>query len=42
MTIGLATKSELVWGTYFLLEALLALTGGSTPPGSKAIPNANR
>jgi hypothetical protein len=27
MTIGLATKSELVWGTYFLLEALLALTG---------------
>ena len=25
--IGLATQSELVWGTYFLLEALLSLTG---------------
>lgn len=25
--IGLATQSELVWGSYFLLEALLSLTG---------------
>jgi len=25
--IGLATSHELVWGTYFLLESLLALTG---------------
>jgi unsaturated chondroitin disaccharide hydrolase len=25
--IGLATNHELVWGTYFLLESLLALTG---------------
>jgi unsaturated chondroitin disaccharide hydrolase len=25
--IGLATRSELVWGTYFLLESLLTLTG---------------
>ncbi|MQA78453.1 MAG: hypothetical protein GEV10_08235 [Streptosporangiales bacterium] len=25
--IGLATRNELVWGTYFLLEAVLTLTG---------------
>jgi unsaturated chondroitin disaccharide hydrolase len=25
--IGLATRNELVWGTYFLLESLLAITG---------------
>jgi unsaturated chondroitin disaccharide hydrolase len=25
--IGLATRNELVWGSYFLLEALLTLTG---------------
>ncbi|WP_314175684.1 glycoside hydrolase family 88 protein [Streptomyces winkii] len=28
--IGLATRNELVWGTYFLLEALLTFTGELT------------